>query len=181
MDITLTMTLDCTDRFASSMRDLNEAMSKAFGSGVVKRVVETEKKDDATGVAAEPAKEQEPAQKEPEPVTEAAEHKEESAQPEEEKKDAPIDPAKDYTAGDVRKAMHEARLKIEGPDYENNQQGEGYVKYHNLLSKEFVSMARLLGSNKPSALPADRRAEFINDCKSLVIKSDGTIGREIPF
>ena len=177
----MTMMLDCTDRFAGSMRDLNEAMSKAFGSGVVKKVTEPKSNDDQPVVDTEPAKEQEPEQKEQEPVTETAEHKEEADHPEEENKDAPIDPAKDYTAEDVRKAMHRARLRIEGSDYETNQQGEGYVKYHKTLSKEFVSIAKLLGSDKPSALPAERRAEFINDCDSLIKKGDGTIGRDIPF
>lgn len=192
----MTVMLDCTDRFAGSMRDLNDAMSKVFGSGMAKKVTEPESRNDRPSSDTETAKKQKPSMMElednakqesdttipaGEPKTEEVKQEPEPAKPVEDKKETAIDPAKDYTAEDVRKAMHEARLKIEGADYETNQQGEGYVKYHKLLSKEFVSIAKLLGSDKPSALPAERRAEFINDCRSLIVKSDGTIGREIPF
>ena len=191
MDLRFTLMLDCTDRFAESMRDFKQAVSTACGSGMVEKVkVPDQPSDTAVEEVKDDGNPISDTGSETEKTADEGDGQDGKSQPEEETKDDLTETVKtqdsdtdgkDYTAEDVRKAMHEARLKIEGADYETNQQGEGYVKYHKPLSKEFVSIAKLLGSDKPSALPAERRAEFINDCRSLVIKSDGTIGREIPF
>ena len=196
MDLRFTLMLDCIDRFAESMRDFKQALSTACGSGIVEKVrmpdqpsdtISDDANDDrdrTTDMEPEPESQSDSDSRREEKIDQEAD----TAQEEKPKDDLTesvnkLDDgktAKDYTSVDVRKAMHEARLRIEGPDYETNQQGDGYVKYHQLLSKEFVSMAKLLGSDKPSALPAERRAEFINDCDSLIKKGDGTIGRDIP-
>ena len=142
MDLRFTLMLDCTDRFAESMRDFKQAVSTACGSGMVEKVKVPDQPSDT-----------------------AVEEVKDDGNP----------------IPDVRKAMHEARCRIEGDDYKTNKTSERYVKYHKALSAEFVRMSGLLGSDKPSTLPADKRAEFINDCDSLYETPEGTIGRKIPF
>ncbi len=88
---------------------------------------------------------------------------------------------KELTAEDVRAAMHRTRQRIEGEDYKENTDSEAYRKYHKPLTAQFKNIASLLGSDKPSALPCDRIAEFIEQCGLLTVKEDGTIGTECPF
>lgn len=82
---------------------------------------------------------------------------------------------------DVRTAMHVTRQRIEGENYKGEPDSDGYKKYHRLLTQEFKNIASLLGAEKPSALPADKRAAFIKECAQLEIKEDGTIGTKVPF
>ena len=82
---------------------------------------------------------------------------------------------------DVRTAMHVTRQRIEGENYKDEPDSEGYKKYHRLLTTEFKNIASLLGAEKPSALPAEKRAAFIKECAQLEVKEDGTIGTKIPF
>lgn len=89
--------------------------------------------------------------------------------------------AKPLTEEDVRAAMHRTRQRIEGEDYRDNVTGEQYQKYHKPLTAQFKNMAALLGSDKPSALPEDKRATFIKQCDELKIMKDGTIGTDCPF
>ena len=89
--------------------------------------------------------------------------------------------AKPLTEEDVRAAMHRTRQRIEGEDYRDNVKGELYQKYHKPLTAQFKNMAALLGSDKPSALPEDKRATFIKQCDELKIMKDGTIGTDCPF
>lgn len=89
--------------------------------------------------------------------------------------------AKELTEQDVREAMHRARQRIEGEDYKDNAQGEGYTKYHRQLTATFKNISALLGSDKPSTLPADKREAFIKECDELQILEDGTIGTKAPF
>lgn len=91
------------------------------------------------------------------------------------------DKAKSLTEEDVRAAMHQTRLRIEGEDYKENTSGELYKKYHKALSTQFKSIATFLGAEKPSLLPADKRQAFIDECAKLKVLSDGTIGNELPF
>ncbi len=88
---------------------------------------------------------------------------------------------KELTAEDVRAAMHRTRQRIEGEDYKENTDSEAYQKFHKPLTAQFKNIASLLGSDKPSALPGDRIAEFIEQCGLLTVKEDGTIGTECPF
>lgn len=84
------------------------------------------------------------------------------------------DEPKGLTEQDIREAMHLTRQRIEGEDYKDNPDGEGYKLYHRLLTQEFKNIASLLGADKPSALPAEQRRAFIDECGLLTAK-DGKI------
>lgn len=88
---------------------------------------------------------------------------------------------KPLTTEDVRAAMHKTRQRIEGEDYKENTNGELYKKYHKPLTAQFKNIAALLGADKPSALPPDKIADFIEQCNGLQIMEDGTIGSNCPF
>lgn len=88
---------------------------------------------------------------------------------------------KPLTAEDVRAAMHVTRQRIEGEDYKENTNGDLYKKYHKPLTAQFKNIAALLGAEKPSALPSDKIADFIEQCNGLQIMQDGTIGSNAPF
>jgi len=93
------------------------------------------------------------------------------------KDDAP----KSYTAGDVRAAMDRCRKRIEGVDYATDTSGEGYKKYHKQLTAMFKNEAQLLGADKPSNLPEDKRESFIDTIDKLDVLEDGTLGYPAPF
>ena len=88
---------------------------------------------------------------------------------------------KSLTAEDVRAAMHKTRQRIEGEDYKENTNGDLYKKYHKPLTAQFKNIASLLGAEKPSALPPDKIADFIEQCNGLQVMEDGTIGSNCPF
>lgn len=88
---------------------------------------------------------------------------------------------KPLTAEDVRAAMHVTRQRIEGEDYKENTNGDLYKKYHKPLTAQFKNIAALLGAEKPSALPPDKIANFIEQCNGLQVMEDGTIGSNCPF
>lgn len=88
---------------------------------------------------------------------------------------------KPLTAEDVRAAMHKTRQRIEGEDYKENTNGDLYKKYHKPLTATFKNIAALLGAEKPSALPPDKIASFMEQCDELRIMDDGTIGPKLPF
>lgn len=96
-------------------------------------------------------------------------------------KTAPVQAPKELTEEDVRAAMHKTRQRIEGENYKTQPDSEAYVKYHKALTAEFKNIAALMGSDKPSALPAEQRASFIEQCDQLQVKADGTIGLVSPF
>ena len=87
---------------------------------------------------------------------------------------------KELTEEDVRAAMDKTRRRIEGEDYKNNTDGEGYKKYHKQLTATFKNIAALLGSDKPSTLPADKRASFIQQCDELIVEN-GEITTKVPY
>ena len=89
--------------------------------------------------------------------------------------------AKPLTEEDVRAAMHRTRQRIEGEDYKDHTDSEAYQKYHKALTAQFKNIAALLGSDKPSALPEDKREQFIKQCDELKVMEDGTIGSDCPF
>ena len=112
-----------------------------------------------------------------EQVAEQGEAKAEEAAP----KDEAQAEQKPLTAEDVRAAMHVTRQRIEGEDYKENTNGDLYKKYHKPLTAQFKNIAALLGADKPSALPPDKIADFIEQCNGLQIMEDGTIGSNSPF
>ena len=151
------------------------------------------KKEDAAADKLEPTKEpagdeqQEAAANEAdangEQVAEQEEAKAEEAAPQNEgqaKAQAEAE-QKPLTAEDVRAAMHATRQRIEGEDYKENTNGDLYKKYHKPLTAQFKNIAALLGAEKPSALPPDKIANFIEQCNGLQIMQDGTIGSNCPF
>lgn len=147
------------------------------------------KKEDAAADKPEPTKEpagdeqQEAAANEAdangEQVAEQEEAKAEEAAPQDESQEEAEE--KPLTAEDVRAAMHKTRQRIEGEDYKENTNGDLYKKYHKPLTAQFKNIAALLGAEKPSALPPDKIASFMEQCNGLRIMEDGTIGSNGPF
>lgn len=82
---------------------------------------------------------------------------------------------RELTVEDVREAMHRTRQRFEGEDYLDHPESENYQKYHKALKSMFLQIAASLGSDKPSSLPADKRAAFIAECEALVIDDSGRI------
>lgn len=147
------------------------------------------KKEEAAADKPEPTKEpagdekQEAAANEADANGEQEEAKAEEAAPQNEgqaKAQAEAE-QKPLTAEDVRAAMHVTRQRIEGEDYKENTNGDLYKKYHKPLTAQFKNIAALLGAEKPSALPPDKIADFIEQCNGLQIMEDGTIGSNCPF
>ncbi len=93
--------------------------------------------------------------------------------------DAPAE-NKELTEEDVRAAMDRTRRRIEGEDYKNNTDSEGYKKYHKQLTATFKNIAALLGSDKPSILPAEKRESFIIQCDELIVEN-GEITTKVPY
>lgn len=147
------------------------------------------KKEEAAADKPEPTKEpagdeqQEAAANEADANGEQEEAKADEAAPQDEgqAKDQAEAEQKPLTAEDVRAAMHVTRQRIEGEDYKENTNGELYKKYHKPLTAQFKYIAALLGADKPSALPSDKIADFIEQCNGLQIMEDGTIGSNCPF
>lgn len=146
------------------------------------------KKEEAAADKPEPTKEpagdeQQEAAANGEQVAEQGEAKAEEAAPQDEgqaKAQAEAE-QKPLTAEDVRAAMHATRQRIEGEDYKENTNGDLYKKYHKPLTAQFKNIAALLSAEKPSALPSDKIANFIEQCNGLQVMEDGTIGSNCPF
>lgn len=145
------------------------------------------KKEESTADKPEPTKEpagdeqQEAAANEADANGEQEDAKAEEAAPKDEGQAEAQAEQKPLTAEDVRAAMHATRQRIEGEDYKENTNGDLYKKYHKPLTAQFKSIAALLGAEKPSALPPDKIADFIEQCNGLQIMEDGTIGSNCPF
>lgn len=114
-------------------------------------------------------------------VAEQEEAKAEEAAPQNESQAKTEAEEKPLTAEDVRAAMHKTRKRIEGEDYLENTKGDLYKKYHKPLTATFKNIAALLGAEKPSALPSDKIASFMEQCDELRVMEDGTIGQKLPF
>lgn len=144
------------------------------------------KKEEAVADKLEPTKEpagdeqQEAAANEADANGEQVAEREEAAPQDEGQAEAQAE-QKPLTAEDVRAAMHKTRQRIEGEDYKENTNGDLYKKYHKPLTAQFKNIAALLGADKPSALPPDKIANFIEQCNGLQIMEDGTIGSNCPF
>lgn len=144
------------------------------------------KKEEAVADKPEPTKEpagdeqQEAAANEADANGEQVAEREEAAPQDEGQAEAQAE-QKPLTAEDVRAAMHKTRQRIEGEDYKENTNGDLYKKYHKPLTAQFKNIAALLGADKPSALPPDKIANFIEQCNGLQIMEDGTIGSNCLF
>lgn len=142
------------------------------------------KKEEAAADKPEPTKEpagderQEAAANQADANGEQEEAKAEEAAPQDERQAEAEE--KPLTAEDVRAAMHKTRQRIEGEDYKENTNGDLYKKYHKPLTATFKNIAALLGAEKPSALPPDKIASFMEQCDELRVMEDGTIGPKLP-
>jgi hypothetical protein len=76
--------------------------------------------------------------------------------------------------------MYKTRARIEGEDWKEKT-SEGYKKHHKALTELFIKMATALGSERPSALPMDKRKEFIDGCESIKVGEDGVVFDDLPF
>lgn len=143
------------------------------------------KKEEAAADKPEPTKEpagdeqQEAAANQADANGDQEEAKAEEAAPQDESQEEAEE--KPLTAEDVRAAMHKTRQRIEGEDYKENTNGDLYKKYHKPLTAQFKNIAALLGAEKPSALPPDKIASFMEQCDELRVMEDGTIGPKLPF
>lgn len=80
---------------------------------------------------------------------------------------------KKYTEVDVRAAMDRTRKRIEGENYKEKPDSEGYKKWHRSLTGWFKNTASLFGAEKPSALPDNESmAKFIACCDELQVIND---------
>lgn len=88
-----------------------------------------------------------------------------------------------YETEDVRDAMHKARLRIEGSDYRTNAASQGYVAWHDKLTKWFKDKAAELGFPKPSAIPdQENRLLFIKYCYTVQPdEAAGKLIQDLPF
>lgn len=122
--------------------------------------------NDAAGDQPEPEAETPTDQPEPQPEPEA---------------EAEAEANRELTEEDVREAMHKVRQRIEGENYKENTDSENYKKYHRVLTQTFKNISALLGSDKPSTLPADKRADFISEINALVVNDKGEIEKPKAF
>lgn len=88
---------------------------------------------------------------------------------------------KEYTEVDVRAAMDRARKRIEGENYKEKPDSEGYKRWHRTLTGWFKNTAAMFGAEKPSALPdSESRAKFIACCDNVCVKNDELV-EDCPF
>lgn len=125
---------------------------------------------------AKPKQVNQPAAQQPaaEAAAEAAPAAEEAAPASGEAKPEPMpEKPKEYTEVDIRAAMDRTRKRIEGEDYKEKPDSEGYKTWHKRLTAWFKNTAALCGAEKPSALPdSESRAKFIAVCDAVEIKGD---------
>lgn len=118
----------------------------------------------------------------PEPAPEApAETAEQEPAPEPQPQAPAKEETKEYTEVDVRAAMDRTRKRIEGENYKEKPDSEGYKRWHRTLTAWFKNTAAALGAEKPSALPdSESRAKFIACCDAVYVKND-ELTEDCPF
>ena len=132
------------------------------------------------------AAKQQPVVENPEPQPETApaaepeqtveEQPETAATAEAEPTAAPVEAAQEnkvYTVVDVRAAMDKTRKRIEGENWKENPDSEGYKKWHRQLTAWFKNTAAICGAEKPSALPDGESCQkFVAYCDAVYVKDD---------
>lgn len=119
----------------------------------------------------------------PEPKPEVANNPTEAAKdaPEPQPTPQPQNEKKEYTVVDVRAAMDRTRRRIEGEDYKEKPDGEGYKRWHRQLTAWFKNTAAVFGAEKPSALSDSESIEkFIQCCEEVKVKNDELV-TDCPF
>lgn len=140
--------------------------------------------------AAAPAKKQRAAKQqpvvenpEPQPETAPAAEAEQAPEPQTETT-APVEDVqenKTYTVVDVRAAMDRTRKRIEGENWKENPDSEGYKKWHRQLTAWFKNTAAICGAEKPSALPDGENCQkFVAYCDAVYVKDDELV-EDCPF
>lgn len=160
--------------------------------GLISKFTENREAAPEAGPAPKPRKQAKQVEKEPQPKPEvenpqasgpdaAAPAEQQAAEP------APAEPAeqpaqkKEYTEVDVRAAMHKARQRIEGENYKEQPDSEGYKKWHKVLTGWFKNTAAFCGAEKPSALPdSNSRYQFIRCCEGVKVVNDELV-EDCPF
>lgn len=121
------------------------------------------------------------ASEEPEPQPKPAPVQELAPAPEPQPQAPAQEGTKEYTEVDVRAAMDRTRRRIEGENYKEKPDSEGYKKWHRVLTGWFKNTAGLFGAEKPSALPdSESRANFIARCDAVYVKGDELV-EDCPF
>ena len=145
--------------------------------GVLTKLMNREEAPEAVP-APKPSKQAKQVEQEPQPKPEV---ENQAAEP------APAEPAeqpaqnKEYTEVDVRAAMHKVRQRIEGENYKEQPDSEGYKKWHKVLTGWFKNTAAFCGAEKPSALPdSQSRYQFIQCCEHVKVENDELV-EDCPF
>ena len=154
--------------------------------GVITKLINREAAPEA-GPGPKPRKQAKQVEQEPQPKPEV-ENPQAAAAPQTEQPAAePAAPAeqpaqnKEYTEVDVRAAMHKVRQRIEGENYKEQPDSEGYKKWHKVLTGWFKNTAAFCGAEKPSALPdSDSRYKFIQCCENVKVENDELV-EDCPF
>ena len=77
--------------------------------------------------------------------------------------------------------MHKVRQRIEGENYKDQPDSEGYKKWHKVLTGWFKNTAAFCGAEKPSALPdSQSRYQFIQCCEHVKVVNDELV-EDCPF
>ena len=147
--------------------------------GVLTKLMNREAAPEAAP-APKPSKQAEQVEEMPKPKSEVENTQAEPAPAE----PAPAEPAeqnKEYTEVDVRAAMHKTRQRIEGENYKEQPDSEGYKKWHKVLTTWFKNTAAFCGAEKPSALPDSKsRYQFIRSCEGVKVVNDELV-EDCPF
>lgn len=149
--------------------------------GLISKFTENREAAPEAGPAPKPRKQAKQVEQEPQPKPEVENP---AAEP------APAEPAapaeqpaqsKEYTEVDVRAAMHKVRQRIEGENYKEQPDSEGYKKWHKVLTGWFKNTAAFCGAEKPSALPdSQSRYQFIQCCENVKVENDELV-EDCPF
>lgn len=158
--------------------------------GLISKFTENREAAPEAGPAPKPRKQAKQVEQEPQPKPEVENPQAEAAAPQTEQpaaEPAPAAPAeqpaqnKEYTEVDVRAAMHKVRQRIEGENYKEQPDSEGYKKWHKVLTGWFKNTAAFCGAEKPSALPDSKsRYQFIQCCEHVKVENDELV-EDCPF
>ncbi len=173
MELKVTLRFDASDSFLACVDKFREAAVQMVSSGIIETLPAKER-----GIARAIVTEDSVRVDRKEKVFPPAEEHAEPAKPVE----AAAEPEKTVpTTADVSAAMDRCRKRIEGDGYATDTKSEGYTKYHKKLTAKFKEVSVFLGADKPSALPEDKRSQFIEEVDKLDLMEDGTIDKPLPF
>ena len=148
--------------------------------GVISKLMNREEALEAVP-APKPRKQARQVEQEPQPKPEVENLQAEAAAPQKEQPAEQPAQSKEYTEVDVRAAMHKVRQRIEGENYKEQPDSEGYKKWHKVLTGWFKNTAAFCGAEKPSALPdSDSRYKFIQCCENVKVVNDDLV-EDCPF